>query len=791
MCCTEIFLDTAAEGLRWLDNFWGRRCLNRGGGYITLKQQQQELVRDSFSDDGLEYNIIINPKFSDGTKGWFGDGCSLSVGTVDGDNSSSYLVAHGRNERCHGLAQEIGKRLENGVDYRVEAWVGIRSGEQKKAVVRAIVKVVKDGGGEEHIPIQSMEVKKGQWSLLTGILQGSDQRQDATLYIDGLDGGIDILVSSVAIVRTSSTTTTTSSVEMTENHVDLIPIADSRLSKKYTRRLKDDYFEVNIVQNSDFVSGLDYWYPMGDCTLTIEKGGPTTVSDAVRNSLLYSEEPILSGNYVLCSNRTDTFMGPCQDITDQVQLFQCYQIFCWVATTMPFGTVEVDVCLDVDGEWVQGGEVKVGLDWVQIQGSFRLESQPNNVQVYLQGPIAGVDIKLAGLQIFAVDRLARTHQLQKKADAIRKRDVVIKVRDSEGCPLLAGTRVSVTQLSNSFPLGSCINHDSLEDDWYVNFFLQTFNWAVFENELKWDQDEPDEGEERYKQADDMAAFCESNNVPMRGHCLVWDVNKQVPDWVQELDGMALLAAVEDRVGEVLNRYKGEFEHYDVNNEMLHGDFYEDKLGADFLPYLFKVCNNLDPKPLLFVNEYDVEDNFDCNSSPQTYVDLITFLITSGAPVGAIGIQGHLTVPIGSILSASLDTLSVLNLPIWFTEIDVSSASETCRADDLEVVLREAFAHSSVKGCLLWGFMEGAMNRENGCLVNADHTLSAAGQRLLDLKKEWTTNFECVLDRNGELVFRGYHGTYTVTVEGSVDGERSLSTFAILEGDGFQQVEVAV
>lgn len=779
-------MDIGVGGLRWLGNLVEKRCLNRGLGRIALKQAPG----DGDSDDEVQYNIIINPTFSEGTRGWFGEGCSLSVGSI-ADGSSCYAIAHGRHESSHGLAQEIGKRLEANAAYRVEAWVAIRSSgpAEQEAVVHASVKVVRASDAvEERIVLSSVGVKKGQWCLLSGTLQGSDQPRDATVYIDGPDGGIEILVSSVAIVPTTPAVRRDMTIEnQVESNRQIV--AGSLRDRVPRAPLRDGYFEVNIVQNSDFENGLDHWYPMGDCTLTINSGGPTTVGNAVKNSLFHSEEPILSGKYVCCSNRTEAFMGPCQDITDQVQLYQAYQVFAWVKTTLPFGTTELDVALDVDGVWVQGGEAQVAMEWMQIQGSFRLESKPKQVQVYIQGPIAGVDIMLAGLQIFAVDRLARAVKLQKQIEVLRKRDVIVKLRDSEGNGLPPGTKVSVQQTRNSFPMGSCINHDSLVDERYRSFFVDHFNYAVFENELKWDQVEPEEGDERYRNADEMVEFCNTNKIPMRGHCIVWDVNQQVPDWVQELDGMELLAAVEARVTELMLRYKGQFQHYDVNNEMLHGDFYEEKLGSDFLPYLFKVCNSLDSEPLLFVNEFDVENNYDSTSSPQRYADLVKFLRNDGAPVGGIGIQGHLNVPIGSILADSLDILSTLSLPIWFTEIDVSSKNEDCRAEDLEVIIREAFAHPSVHGCLLWGFLEGAMSREDGSLVNPDFSLTAAGTRLVELRKEWTTNFEGVLDSNGELVFRGYHGNYSFTVEGEVDGQRAFNTFEVVEGDGFLELEV--
>jgi GH35 family endo-1,4-beta-xylanase len=41
----------------------------------------------------------------------------------------------------------------------------------------------------------------------------------------------------------------------------------------------------------------------------------------------------------------------------------------------------------------------------------------------------------------------------------------------------------------------------------------------------------------------------------------------------------------------------------------------------------------------------------------------------GAPVGGIGIQGHINSPIRPIVCSPLDKLGILGLPIWFTELD--------------------------------------------------------------------------------------------------------------------------
>ena len=66
------------------------------------------------------------------------------------------------------------------------------------------------------------------------------------------------------------------------------------------------------------------------------------------------------------------------------------------------GPQNVNVALSVDNQWVNGGQVEVADDrWHEIGGSFRIEKQPSKVMVYIQGPASGLDLMVAGLQIFA------------------------------------------------------------------------------------------------------------------------------------------------------------------------------------------------------------------------------------------------------------------------------------------------------------------------------------------------------------------------------------------------------
>lgn len=362
---------------------------------------------------------------------------------------------------------------------------------------------------------------------------------------------------------------------------------------------------------------------------------------------------------------------------------------------------------------------------------------------------------------------------------IRKRDVTLKFSGG-GSSSVLGSSIKVRQMQNSFPFGSCMSRTNLDNEDFVNFFVKNFNWAVFGNELKWYWTEPQQGNFNYSDADEMLDLCKKNNIEARGHCIFWEVDGTVQQWIKALNKNDMMTAVQNRLTGLLTRYTGKFRHYDVNNEMLHGSFYQDHLGKDIRANMFKTANQLDPSAMLFVNDYHVEDGCDTRSSPEKYIEQILDLQEQGAPVGGIGIQGHIDSPVGPVVCSALDKLGILGLPIWFTELDVSSVNEYVRGDDLEVMLREAYAHPAVDGIMLWGFWELFMSRDNAHLVNAEGELNEAGKRYLALKKEWLSRTHGCIDEQGQFAFRGFHGTYVLEIE--TDSKKIKKTFVVDKGD---------
>ena len=135
----------------------------------------------------------------------------------------------------------------------------------------------------------------------------------------------------------------------------------------------------------------------------------------------------------------------------------------------------------------------------------------------------------------------------------------------------------------------------------------------------------------YTVADSITNFCHTNDITLRGHTLFWCVDQFVQNWVQNLNDNDLQIALTNRLDSVVNHFKDTFVHWDVNNEMLHGDYFENRLGAWVRPWMFQHARSIDPDVKLFVNDYNVITS----SETYAYKQQIQDLINAGAPVDGI------------------------------------------------------------------------------------------------------------------------------------------------------------
>ncbi|CAL9044421.1 unnamed protein product [Musa banksii] len=459
-----------------------------------------------------------------------------------------------------------------------------------------------------------------------------------------------------------------------------------------------------------------------------------------------------------------------------------YSFSCWVKAKGT-GSALVRATLSAEGSTLNciGTVLARSGCWSFLKGGFVLDSFSRSSVLYLQDvdeKMTEISVASASLQPFSVEQWSM-HQ-QDSIRTRRKRAVTIHVSDEQG-NLIGGASVSIRQSSRDFPLGSAIANTILGNKQYQEWFAERFNAAVFENELKWYATEPEPGRLNYTLADEMLEFVVSNQIIARGHNIFWEDPIYTPSWVRKLSGDDLRAAVRSRIESLLSRYRGQFVHWDVSNEMLHFDFYEQRLGSNASSEFFRTAQQSDPLATLFMNEFNVvETCSDARSTVDSYISRLKELKNGGAVLEGIGLEGHFWRPNIPLMRAVLDKLSTLELPIWLTEIDISKKVDAQKqALYLEEVLREGFSHPSVGGIILWTALH-----PNGCyqmcLTDQSFGNLPTGDAVDELLKEWETTEGGLTDEHGQYSFIGFLGEYKVSV---VAGNKSTETSLFLSRGG--------
>ncbi|KAL3630266.1 hypothetical protein CASFOL_023250 [Castilleja foliolosa] len=416
-----------------------------------------------------------------------------------------------------------------------------------------------------------------------------------------------------------------------------------------------------------------------------------------------------------------------------------------------------------------------------LKGGFVLSSPSKSSTLYInntEGKDINIEIASASLQPFT-EQQWRLNQ-ETKINEARKRAVTIHISDIQG-EALPGAEIRIEQISKDFPFGSAIANTIIGNLRYQKWFVERFNAAVFENELKWDATEHVQGQVNYTVPDQMLEFVRANNIIARGHNIFWENPKFIPAWARNLTGPTLESAVNSRIQSLLNKYKDEFIHWDVNNEMLHFDFYEERLGPNATLKFFETAHRADPLATLFMNEFNVVETCgDVESTVDAYVARMRELRRGGVFMDGIGLQGHFDIPNSPLMRGVIDKLATLGLPIWLTEVDISNKfSKETQAIYLEEVMREGFSHPAVNGIILWTALRRGSCYQM-CLTDSDFNNLPAGNTVDKLLKEWETGIleTQQTDEHGSYSFFGFLGEYKVTANygtKTVDSTFSLSS----------------
>lgn len=349
-----------------------------------------------------------------------------------------------------------------------------------------------------------------------------------------------------------------------------------------------------------------------------------------------------------------------------------------------------------------------------------------------------------------------------------------------------GVEVRVEQLRHEFWFGAALASQMFSgrlagDDAakYKQVFLENFNAAVTENALKWHSMEPRKGNVNYAVVEAILDWTREHEIPLRGHNVFWGTPDMVQPWLKELDDSTLRQTLKARALDIARRYRGRFAEYDLNNEMLHGNYYEQRLGPAITRDMASWMRQEDPQAVLYLNDYDILTG----RRLEDYAAQIQALLGQGVPIGGIGVQGHLHGDSfdAATLQRALDRLAQFKLPVRVTEFNfpgqrsryysqrgarLSDEEEQAKAKALADYYRICFAHPAVEGIMMWGFWEGANWIPVSSLYRRDWSATPAAAAYRDLVfKQWWTTWRGQTDDQGRCEVGAFFGKYRVTAGG--------------------------
>jgi GH35 family endo-1,4-beta-xylanase/enterochelin esterase-like enzyme len=243
-------------------------------------------------------------------------------------------------------------------------------------------------------------------------------------------------------------------------------------------------------------------------------------------------------------------------------------------------------------------------------------------------------------------------------------------------------RVIKDAFQDAFRIGMAGDFPARYSDEELLLAARHFNAVTPENCMKPALIHPQEDRWQFDRADTLVEWAEQNQLSIHGHTLVW--HAQTPDWFfRDGDKATVTQRMKDHIHTLVGRYKGKIQSWDVVNEAiedggnaetatteaLRDSQWKQSIGPEFLTLAFQFAHEADPQATLYYNDYGIESGPKHASS----MVLLKRLLSEGAPIHAVGIQGHWrsgSVPFEDIDRAISDYAS-LGLKVSITELDVT------------------------------------------------------------------------------------------------------------------------
>ena len=372
----------------------------------------------------------------------------------------------------------------------------------------------------------------------------------------------------------------------------------------------------------------------------------------------------------------------------------------------------------------------------------------------------------------------------------RMGDFSLRVIDPFGKPV-TGTKVTLRQKRHAYLFGTCITASRITDAEvtfrdpqmtreqflkdnirYREELLRLFNFAVFENDLKWPNWAGEKRGTNQQMIFDAIRWLHENDLPVKGHTVLWASWMNSPGWLRSLekDPAALQAAILRHIRDVGSATAAHTRWWDVLNEpMSHRDIIE-LLGHDAVAEWFKTAREVLPGCNLVLNDFDLVGNGGNAKRRADFLALVRDLQKAGASPDTLGFQSHFwgdhLTPPEKIWEICDEMHNASGLPLMSSEFDTNFPNDAVQADYTRDFLTAWFAHPATESFIMWGFWGGAhWFGDRGAMFRKDWSPKPNLKAYTDLVfREWWTNAEGQTGTDGTWQTRAFLGDYELTVE---------------------------
>jgi endo-1,4-beta-xylanase len=246
----------------------------------------------------------------------------------------------------------------------------------------------------------------------------------------------------------------------------------------------------------------------------------------------------------------------------------------------------------------------------------------------------------------------------------------------------------------SFPVGTAVVKERLEDPVYAKVLTRDFNSVTVESSLNFGAVHPEEDTYDFTKPDAIVDFAIKNNMRIHGSTLLYPGDSMMPSWIKNFQGdrREWKKMLQTHIETVMAHFKGRIKAWDVCNEAikdngeLKNNIWLRNIGTDYIGLAFKYAHEADPDALLFYNDYGQEYG---GKKWGKILDMVEQAKENGVHIDGLGFQLHTVLRMEpERIKQSFIQAANTGLLIYVSEFDVSVRYQKPNLFDLDLLLAQ-------------------------------------------------------------------------------------------------------